>query len=252
MCCCAFSNHFSERHNSVAVKLYPNSQRQAMKAEFGKANLLRFPSLPRLLGWTRMADGFGIVLEVYGTTLRERLASDALFEDKLRWARQVAAALRFLHGRVYPITHGDVYVSNVLLSNENAILCDFDRASMDGAHAPEFARFSWFPHFPQHFHLEDRKRLDWFQFGLFLLSLVSDGKWDWREKRELITTKVTRSDFAHLTGLSERNYDACPFFAVAFEDVVLNVSDDAVVAGMRALNALWAIGGSTTPEDSDE
>lgn len=184
----------------VAVKLYPNSQHQAMRAEFGKANLLRFPSLPRLLGWARMTDGFGIVLEVYGTTLRERLALEALFEEKVRWARQVAAALRFLHGRVYPITHGDVYVSNVLLSNKNAILCDFDRASMDGAHAPEFARFSWFPRFPQRFHLEDRKRLDWFQFGLFLLSLVSDGKWDWREKRELITAKLTRSDFAHLMG----------------------------------------------------
>jgi hypothetical protein len=42
----------------VAVKLYPANRRQDMRDEFGKSSLLRFPSLPRLLGWT-------VVLELF-------------------------------------------------------------------------------------------------------------------------------------------------------------------------------------------
>jgi hypothetical protein len=53
-------------------------------------------------------SGFGIVLEVYGLTLQEKLVEMPPYEHKLKWARQVAAALRYLHGRIRPITHGDV------------------------------------------------------------------------------------------------------------------------------------------------
>ena len=59
-------------------------------------------------------------------------AKDMGIEERLRWAKQIADALRFVHS--VNIVHGDVTCSNILLDGQiNAKLTDFAGSSLDGS-----------------------------------------------------------------------------------------------------------------------
>jgi serine/threonine protein kinase len=229
----------------VMVKRYPLEREEQMKREFGIASLLRFPSLSRVLGWVTLGEGrLGIITEAYGKDLHAVLAKDrgaATLEWKAKWSCQVAAALRYLHGRAPPITHGDVHPSNVLLtSGGDAVLCDFDCSCIEGAHPRKFERLKRLPRFPETFHaVVDLKRVDWLMFGFFLLSLASsNGAWDWRDAPFADKgPKLSKAEeFYLVVGVSQQQYEAAGYFlAVGFEEVEPDVGDDAVVCAMRAL-----------------
>ncbi|KAF1994491.1 kinase-like protein [Amniculicola lignicola CBS 123094] len=57
---------------------------------------------------------------------------DVNFQQKLRWASQIAEAIKFIHGA--GIIHGDLTCANIFLDeNLNAKLADFAGSSMDGS-----------------------------------------------------------------------------------------------------------------------
>lgn len=232
-----------------------------MRHEFGIASRLDFPSLARVLGWTKMeCEGYGIVMEAYGNNLYSELWRSAQgqrplisCELKVKWACQVGAAIRYLHARVPSIEHGDVHVANVLLSAElagealpNAILCDFDRSSTEETPAAAVGRLQrLFPRLDRLVENGDvqllRKLGDWLYFGFLLIQMATNGAWDWREKRlcfdvdHEVVAFDSIQDFAERTGFKHRG--DLSFIGFAFsEHENPSTTDDAMIeASTKAL-----------------
>jgi serine/threonine protein kinase len=62
----------------------------------------------------------------------KKCAKDIDIERRLRWAKQIADALRFVHST--NVVHGDVTCGNILLDGQlNTKLSDFGGSSLDGS-----------------------------------------------------------------------------------------------------------------------
>src|SRR5881409_8914 len=132
---------FSARHRAlghiVAVKvLPPEVASSAMRHEAMLGASLDHPHIVRVYDFdTRDGITFLIMTFVRGTTLEERLRSDARLttDAVLRITREIADALGYTHRR--GIVHRDVKPSNILLDEDSgrALLADFGIARVEGA-----------------------------------------------------------------------------------------------------------------------
>ncbi|CAM9278181.1 unnamed protein product [Lampetra fluviatilis] len=123
----------------VAVKLLSPRGASSLHAEMNAAGL-RHPNIARLLA----ASPRTLVLELAGPRSLQGLLYDegdappVPFATRVAYARDVAEALRFLHGR--DIAHLDVKPGNVVLAPDGKLckLCDFgcSRRLNDGGEVP--------------------------------------------------------------------------------------------------------------------
>ena len=130
---------WSARHwCAVAVKL-PNASRpgpralQALAREAATVSSLVHPSVQRLLESHARARTPHLAYEyVEGPTLDDLIEDEGplLPDDVLRLGMQLAAILRYLHGR--GIVHLDLKPGNLVLRDGRAILLDFDIARRIG------------------------------------------------------------------------------------------------------------------------
>jgi hypothetical protein len=168
----------------VAVKKYPKRKMEEIKRELGILSRLRFPFILRVFGWTLFKeDGVqeqqvGLVVELCSADLRTFLRVKAGAVDvkaKVLWARQIGSSLHFIHSQVPQITHGDVHLSNILLSSGHAVLCDFDFSCIEGNRTALQSKISVLS---EYFHrsiynAERNVAIDWLLFAFALFSVKS-------------------------------------------------------------------------------
>jgi serine/threonine protein kinase len=195
---------FVDKLCHVAVKMYPDlkAKMENIKREIGVMSRVRFPFIMRILGWSYFdksgtatndraaGHSIGVVMDLCSMSLHEALkcygARVATFY-KAMWARQVGAAIQYLHRHEPVITHGDVHLMNILLSSSfdpntlgslhivSAILCDFDFSCISGTRTRVLEGADRFPRFAEDceeaLSVESMAALDWFMFGMALFSV---------------------------------------------------------------------------------
>ena len=183
----------------VAIKKYPKTdlKMQSIKREIGVMSTVRFPYILRILGWSSMDEGgsIGIISDLCSGNLHDTLTKntdDICLTSKAKWALQIGAAIQYLHAQRPIITHGDVHPMNVLLSSGgssslsttqwesmHAVLCDFDFSCISGTHTRVLKGVTTFPRFshsnPEALSAESMQALDWFMFGMMLISVCFCG-----------------------------------------------------------------------------
>lgn len=190
-----------------ALKIYPASQRlnQIFKLELNILLHLRHENIIQLLGYcdnNEQQDDMGGVLVfeyVPSGNLQEELHGNGGVH--LPWKRrmwiafQLARAIQYLHDQcTFPIVHGDIKASNILLDDQlNCKLCDFGSAQM-GCFAPPSSRsLIGSPGYTDPHYIKTgmaSTKNDVYSFGVIILELITGMEAFCPEKKQLLTAKV--------------------------------------------------------------
>lgn len=120
----------------VALKIYHHQDRATRKLleEANVASAFRHARLVQVFGASRI-DGLVVMWMEYvpGKTLLQRVGDEdsprpVSLEEVLRWLRDIADALAYLHVQDPPCVHGDLKLDNVLLDGDNVRLLDFGQS----------------------------------------------------------------------------------------------------------------------------
>ncbi len=121
----------------VALKIYHHQDRATRKLleEATVASGFTHARLVHVFGASRI-DGLVVMWMEYvaGETLLQRLGDDdspraVSLDEVLRWLRDIADALAYLHVQDPPCVHGDLKLDNVLLDNDSGVrLVDFGQS----------------------------------------------------------------------------------------------------------------------------
>jgi serine/threonine-protein kinase len=120
----------------VALKIYHHQDRATRKLleEATVACAFKHARLVQVFGASRI-DGLVVMWMEYvpGKTLLQRVGDDdsphpVSLEEVLKWLRDIADALAYLHVQDPPCVHGDLKLDNVLLDGDSARLVDFGQS----------------------------------------------------------------------------------------------------------------------------
>ncbi|TFK22504.1 kinase-like protein [Coprinopsis marcescibilis] len=103
--------------------------REKLRPQLHLWTTLDHPNIAEIYG---MVDNFGtlpgIVMKKYPESLRHRVALHNEFDNddvKLKWVKDIALGLKFLHRQKPPVLHGDLRCANVFLDAGRCVLADF-------------------------------------------------------------------------------------------------------------------------------
>lgn len=107
---------------------------------------LKHTYLPRILDFWSYGDEVYTVMEfIEGKSFKELLDEGVLFQEKdvIRWTRQLAEVLEYLHNSPGHVIHSDIKPANLMLTPQNDIcLIDFNVSLLQGGEADESIGYS--------------------------------------------------------------------------------------------------------------
>ncbi len=95
---------------------------------------------------------------------------------------------------------------------------------------------SAFPRVWEETSAEVLAHVDWLQFGYFLISMGSNGEWDWRNYCEKFGNSVGLEEFLHVAQLTVNVYNAAQnFIQPAFKEPDASTGDEAICSAMAVV-----------------
>ncbi|KAL5719345.1 non-specific serine/threonine protein kinase [Ranunculus cassubicifolius] len=197
--------NFPDNSSTGALKIYPKSDRlnKIFKQELDILLHLRHDNIVQLLGYCsdessdEMDAGLALVFEyVPNGSLQERLHENGnplpSWKSRMWIAYQLATAIQYLHDKcTFPIVHGDIKASNILLDDQlNCKLCDFGSAKMGFFAPPSAHSLMGSPGYTDPHYIRTgmaSTKNDVYSFGVILLELITGLEAFCPEKRQLLT-----------------------------------------------------------------
>lgn len=131
-----FSGRLTSIDEVVAVKRFPCSDaksRECFRQELTMLSKFRHENIVMFKGAVITPELCCMVSELCAENLLDRLARPVVihWSQRLRWARDIAKSMNYLHTRVPQVVHRDLKSLNVLLDfNGTVKLCDFGMARL--------------------------------------------------------------------------------------------------------------------------
>lgn len=130
-----FKGRLKSLDELVAVKKFPfadQKSRDCFRQEVTMLSKFRHENIVMFKGAVLSPDMCSIVSELCVENLMTQLTDNPYpiaWQVRIRWARDIAKAMNYLHSRVPPIVHRDLKSLNILLDQSGCVkLCDFGMA----------------------------------------------------------------------------------------------------------------------------
>lgn len=159
-----------------AVKEISISEKQEAKMMLK----LSHPSLPKILDYVENEKRCYLVMEyIHGKTLGQLLREERRFStsELLRYAREIADILAYLHNRKPPIYYGDLKPDNLMLDENNRLYL-IDLGSAVNGYGSNYKNCRGTPGFaaPEQYNGKLNAQSDVYAFGKTLSALIDKNK----------------------------------------------------------------------------